>query len=100
MAVCFRDRRFVWVTISCSFRPTRLRLPFAVALAAVDEPLDEWVADPAIYVDALEGAPPAARTRRQPVADACGVIHDAAGAPVGCRPWHQYRPHPRLTLDL
>jgi len=33
-----------------------LRLPFTVALAAVDEPLDEWVADPALYLDALERA--------------------------------------------
>jgi hypothetical protein len=31
----------------------RLRLRFAVALASPDEPLDEWVADPATYLDAL-----------------------------------------------
>jgi hypothetical protein len=34
----------------------RLHLPFTVALAAADEPLDEWVADPAAYLDALERA--------------------------------------------
>jgi len=34
----------------------RLRLPFVVALARPDEPLDEWVADPPAYLDALERA--------------------------------------------
>ncbi|HWP64443.1 MAG TPA: hypothetical protein VNO26_00860 [Candidatus Limnocylindria bacterium] len=33
-----------------------LRLSFTVALAAADEPLDEWIADPASYLQALERA--------------------------------------------
>jgi hypothetical protein len=33
-----------------------LRLPFVVALASPDDPLDEWVADPALYVRALDVA--------------------------------------------
>jgi len=31
----------------------RLCLPFVVVIAVPDEPLDEWVADPAAYLDAL-----------------------------------------------
>jgi hypothetical protein len=31
----------------------RMRLPFVVALAPPDEPLDEWVAEPARYLTAL-----------------------------------------------
>ena len=43
----------------------RLRLPFTVALASIDEPLDEWVADPPLYLDTLERA---CRERGIPVA--------------------------------
>lgn len=34
----------------------RLQLPFLVTLALPDEPLDEWIADPPAYLDALEHA--------------------------------------------
>jgi hypothetical protein len=40
-----------------------LRLPFTVTLAAPDEPLDEWVADPPAYLSALARA---CRDRRLP----------------------------------